>query len=339
MLYTKPVKNHFDDYEFYKHFKKIVTNRNHDKIDISGLNISTYIRILVKELRLETHIRFLNIDNCIISHKGINKLLQAIQKNTTLEKFKFSGIKMTNKNVYELIQVINKNEFIKKLDISGSVINNLMIGPLTQAIMTNTTITSLNVSDMKLGESGINKFFEAIAWNTGLKKFIIRNNNSDKKCSILTLKLINFNKTLEILDMSMNNLDVCLVTMILNFDIYETLSQLKKINMSHNNIRCRLYCSLILQYINKTPLRELDLSYNNLDGKCIPTIIKYLSRDGPLQKIILSGITNVTQEQLEMYQHFLATTNKEIICDEIDNTLMQQKCNTHMTKSAKKIIK
>ena len=87
------------------------------ELDLSFMQLSVeYIEIIANNLRDNASLRILNLKNTYLGDKGLEKLVEALKQNNTLETLILTGNNFSNKN---LVDELKSNPNIKDLKIDS----------------------------------------------------------------------------------------------------------------------------------------------------------------------------------------------------------------------------
>jgi len=273
------------------------TNTNLTNLDVSYnlFHDDDLIVAIANFLQKNATLEELNLSSTGIS-QGIDAVIEALHGNTTLQKLAISftynqclGTTISN--------FLGKNNALKNLDISNCGLGKKDVKNIAAALKDNTAVKVLNISynpipvsdNGSISDEGIIGFCESLQNNRTLKKLnlsrIVTSPGGSKLIGICA-DIIQFNKTLECLDISFNSLPYEAIELIsIYLETNTTLLELVIKRCEISNSKTQLIAKAIKA--NNT-LKKLDISCNVLENDGILCIADSLKHHPTLQKLNLS---------------------------------------------------
>ena len=113
-------------------------------------------------------IKLLDLSYKQIGDKGVEFLLQALERNSSLTELNLSDNQIGNKGIKFLSQALERNRGLKKLNLRDNQIGDKGIKYLSQALERNSSLTELHLSNNQIGNIGVKLLSEALLYNERL---------------------------------------------------------------------------------------------------------------------------------------------------------------------------
>ena len=192
------------------------------------------------------------IDNSTTNHSITINVLHDQTSDHVDQVLKLSNQRLKEYQIGILAFSLEGRNSIKRLDISWNKVTNNGVEAIGNCLLNNDTLLELNMSGCKISGKDI-------------------------------LKIMNASKTLQVLNVSHNNINDHEANLIGAC----TITSLQKLNISHNNITGQ-GAVFIAQVISKKSLQELDISFNNIQDDGSIAIGEHLKFNKTLRHLNLS---------------------------------------------------
>lgn len=168
--------------------------------------------------------------------------------------------------------------------------------------------------------NGIKILADALKTNTVLQELLLANNPNigDKGAEYLVDLLINYNRTLKVLDLTDINLTNCGLALL--SDAIKVNIQLRELRLGKNKFTHDGIKILADALKTNSTIINLDLSENNLTSECIITFADVLKYNTTLKSLDLSCNENINDDAIEHLVHVLLNQNRALNSLQLNNT-------------------
>jgi Ran GTPase-activating protein (RanGAP) involved in mRNA processing and transport len=239
-----------------------------------------------KYLKTNNHLKILNL-NCLEKCKHLGQFFKELIGNETLTELIIFGNPL-EKGIDSLCEFIQSNHSLLTLLINSCSMKFKEIEMLCESLKSNSCIQNINLSFNHVKDEGVNLFGNLLEFNKSIKSLKL----ASIEINVINplFKSLKKNETLEILDISMNNIFID------NFeDYFEFNESLKHLELSNNNL---LYFQKVDHSASKLLMASLmknkGLKTLNLKGSRIhfSSFLEYISKTNTLETLHIPMINN-----------------------------------------------
>ena len=278
----------------------LTTSTNLGELDISYNQFTSDSILKIFEVLRNTQIQVLKVNDCRIlwSKKEPNEVAKYIPNMTKLCHLELSD---TN---FLISSILNCTSTLEIVDISRCLhVNDEEAKALADGISSNPNLRKLNISYNDLTTSGIIQISKVLQNSTGLQSFAINNCKIRDNATQFIAAVISHNPQLVELNVSWNAL-----TGIGAIRIIQSLTcnnHLQVLKVAGCGLMEREADELARVLSDKTGLKELDLSWNELKAEGVNVVIKALSAIVSLQVLKIENC-NITDKAVDVLSNNLA---------------------------------
>ena len=272
-----------------------------------------------------SHLTKINISNNAIGEQAADDIGNFLSKNTELKELDLSHNNLDATGISNICRNLNISH-LTKINISNNAIGEQAADDIGNFLSKNTELIELDLSHNNLDATGISNIFRKLNISH-LTKINISNNAVGEQAAGDIGNFLSKNTKLKELDLSHNNLcaaGICNVCRKLHVNI----SHLTKINISNNTIGVQAADDIGNFLSKNTELKELDLSYNNLDARGISNICRTL-KISHLTKINISN-NAIGEQAADDIGNFLSKNTKlkelDISCNNLYESGIKTLC-------------
>ncbi|CAF1395998.1 unnamed protein product [Rotaria magnacalcarata] len=178
----------------------------------------------------------------------------------------------------------------------------------------------LQLNENNLTFNGIKMLTDALKANTVLDELLLSNNSNigDNGIEYLVDLLMNYNRTLKVLDVSKINLTDCGLVLLANG--LKANINLTEIRLGGNNFTNGGIKILADALKTNSTISDLDLSENNLTSECVKILAGALKYNTTLKILDLSRNENIQDDGIEYLSQVLLDDNRTLSSLKLDMT-------------------
>lgn len=272
---------------------------------------------LAEVIKYNSTIKILDISHCSSMINGVDKILDAITDNKTLEQFIFNGyssrlcgnsacdfsklfnnnhtlqllnlniVYLTNQQIKTFFNQIGNSNTLKKLYIDMQYINSSVTKEICRMVEKNNSLLNLSMHSCKID---IKNIISSLCYNNCITKLELVGANIDNHILCEIKNMLEINKSITSLNISHNNLKSDCTNTIRN--IIETSKNLRSINISFNDFNNYDIINIAKSLLNNDTLRTIYLRRNLNDFRTELEVINILSNIYTLKKIVLGDFSD-----------------------------------------------
>ena len=267
---------------------------------------------VAKALQHTTSLRIVDLDNNAIPKESSSDLGLALKLNKHLEKLLLSSNNLQSSAI-NILQSLSTISTLKSLNLNDNQITEEAGEALASVILHNTGLEELHLSGNNIGE-GLFNVMKALQHIMSLTILSLGNNNISKEVSGELALVIESNKQLQKLWLNNCNMQSSAIPILQSLS---TISTLKLLNISNNQITGEAGEALASVILHNTGFEKLHLRDNNL-GEGMLNVAKALQHISSLRSLDLHN--NNISKDLSDELVFAITANKHIEALCLDNS-------------------
>ena len=177
-------------------------------INLQGIRMTDYneIELISDYLNINNTLIELNLSNCSIDDKGVEKIAEAIYENPRLQNLNISCNMIYSDGIKALSRSLKTNKTLRKLNISENIMGDQGAKYLAETIQVNETLLELDISKNEISEKGVMNILEASTNHRTLHKILCTHNKLIESEVVDINEYIKTNNAVNIFDTSWNNI-------------------------------------------------------------------------------------------------------------------------------------
>ena len=270
----------------------ISRNTNLQVLNLNDNNLQAQgIQLIATALQSTSSLTHLYVSNNNITKEAASSVAQALLSIPNLQLLHLNGNNLGTMGVIKIAESLQNISTLKKLQLNNNGVTDVAAGSIAELLSHNNCIQELALGDNCFQCKGIMKIAKALKIVTGLTCLKINNCNITDRAAEDIANALLHNTSLQVLDLSGNNLGEGIIEITKNMRHINTLQQL---SLCRNNISEAVAGDIADILTNNTDLQVLDLNDNNLDRGIIK-ILNGMQNISMLQQLGLSN-NNITKE-------------------------------------------
>ncbi|CAG8615744.1 22788_t:CDS:2 [Cetraspora pellucida] len=303
----------------------------------NGEKLGKKARLIIETLGKNTTLKTLNLSENPIEWADVKFV--HLEGNRTLENLDLSNSNLNHVYLEKMKRYLSRSKKLKVLNLSSNNLTYQSERIIAEVLATNKTLKSLNLSCNKISSTldsleregrisitgrysydrnsalKVNNLAKALEKNKTLKKLDLGSNYIRLEAGKSIAKALTMNKFINELSLSDNGIVSELKDLLINI---LTNSNITSINLKSTKISSDMVISLsVLLRSNKTKLRCLNLSRNEISSEAIGSLIEALEENTHLRSLDLSNITSAGQIGRELAKSL--ETNRTLKCLNLSN--------------------
>lgn len=257
-----------------------------------------------------------------VNQRGVSAMAQALQYNKYVSRFDLTSNFLNDDACYHLGHMLGINNTLKELILDGCRIGASGMLRLGNELRLNHSLEYLSIGDNNLGDAGALHFIKQISNPiTNVKRVNLTKNQLSKETALAFQDLWEWKNNFIQLDLSWNNFFHVPTTCKMLNQLALSLS-LRELNLSFNSLQGQHVASAIKNVLFIPTLEALDLSNNKLQSEAIEIIISELFSASELKLFDLSNNPLTPQDAYNVLKKMLYREIK------IKSLLMKSICVT-----------
>lgn len=327
------------DFDFLLLFKAI-TNSKIEYLNLDYLYIEdAYIIPFMESLKSNVFLKYLNLSHVKISETSITILADAIKVNKNLQYLNLSHLNPHNETCRYLLKSLKENDTLKYLNLSMFPIHHMVMDDFFEFLTKNKNLEYLNLSECNWKCDEFQKLSSILKFSS-IKHLNLSSSKLNTINFMILKNLLSENETLISLDLSFNNLKICIS------DILNNNNTLQYLDLSYNKIyidnlpylinnknlkylcmseQFMLYNYLGVILLNNTTINHLDISKNCIEHFELYQIAESLKHNNTLLSLKLQppGLIGINKYINDMKLLGLKETGISNLADmlKVNNTL------------------
>ena len=255
----------------------LTSNTKLKKINISHIKLQTTGAIkILNEIAITSLTKF-NISHNNITAEAAHDIARFLLSNTEIEEIDLSYNDLKDSGTIKIFESLRNVTGLVKLNISHNNINSSAAKAIAAVLLNNSNLQELDLSGNDFQSDGATIIFRSMKNCLNLTKLNIKNININHETAAYEIAFVLFhNVNLKELDMSYNELAAGGMEEILK--AMSKISHLEKLSLSGSSLMVEMTNKIASVVFHNPELKEIDLSYNNLQTKGTITVFKQLNR-------------------------------------------------------------
>ena len=280
------------------------------KSEISRTSITT---LLTERLRLLTT---LNVSGCNITDQGADMIAAVLQEMVSLTKLDLANTLLNSVKATKIVSALKNISSFKVFNINNNDIDDGAADSIAVAISSNPLLEKINLSHNKLSYTGILNIVKALPENI---RAVDINNNLIAPDNIgdLATALSKWHLLME-LNMSQNLLSLTNVLTIA--EVFRNHPTLEILDLSSNNISFSLACEFIVDVVLSVnqKLVTLNVCGRNIRPRFVENYLSSPNSENNFTKFTLQSLYSLQRSSLDINTNFIKVVEVcPIHCDNI----------------------
>ncbi|CAG8518056.1 33977_t:CDS:2, partial [Racocetra persica] len=231
------------------------------------------IKILAEVLGSNNNkLKILNLSFINLEFRAGMVLIEALEKNQTLEDLNLSSTKIGSISV-RLIDHLNSQRTFSGFNTKDDIINCVTAKHLETALKKNATLTNLNVSSNNISSETGKTLVDALRRNHTLRNLNLSKNNIGPEAGEILVEILKTNHTLTSINLESTRIESNAIKALAR-ELKDNNIRLIDLNWSYNDINFEVIKVLVEALEENTTLKSLDLSHNSKALEINKTLIK-----------------------------------------------------------------
>ena len=253
---------------------------------------------------------------------GAVSIFKSLEHNTSLEELDLSENSKLTKGDSEAVgcaieRMLNVNRTLKLLNLAKCDLSSEVASSFSNGLAQNHSVRKMILHSNNIGSTGAVSIFRSLEYNTSLEELDLSQNSQlvvgdSEAVGCAIERMLNVNRTLKVLNLSgcgLNTTVITLTTAGLAHNACLTELDIGVDIFSRNNITSEGWVLLFKALCNNTSLKKLDISGNNLRVEGSVALAEMLSCNKSLTELNLRGCDITEAELREIARGLLHNTS------------------------------